>query len=111
MLSKAGVVLTEEEVVLAALSGLPEAYDAVVNTLESSTLEFSVAVPKLISAEQRLLRRRGTEHQAVAFTAGRYAPRCFLCGKSGHYQRQCKLRPKHAHASIASVSDRPVVIL
>ena len=87
MLSKAGVVLTEEEVVLAALSGLPEAYDAVVNNLESSTLEFSVAVPKLISAEQRLLRRRGTEHQAAAFTAGAHGPRCYACGKLGHIHR------------------------
>jgi len=108
-MSSAGIVVTERDVVMALLAGLPAEYETTVEVIMASgaDLMFAAVLPRLLVVEQRVLTKLNAESQAFAAQTSRvggksggqqgYRPGgrlqhvvCFNCGQRGHYQRDCK---------------------
>lgn len=84
-MSSAGIVVTERDVVMALLAGLPAEFDTAVAVIEASgpDLTFAAVLPRLLIVEQRVLSKMNAESHAFAArvnlgggrsTTGRFTP-------------------------------------
>jgi hypothetical protein len=137
-----GEKTTESEVIMAVLNGLPKDYEMVVAILEASDAELALdtILPKLLSVEQRLLRREETDnkaylargpsnHRSSSHTnrgvgsnsqpgssthhpAQRRTVECWYCGKKGHTKQECRKRLRdEAKASGTSSKHAPIALV
>ena len=105
-LQAAGQAVTEQELAIQVLAGLPPAYSMITTVLTASDTALSVdgMMPKLLQAEQMILPEHGNEAALAAKPSNgnssngnssngrqRQSQRnCYYCGKSGHIKRDCK---------------------
>lgn len=109
-LTLAGQETSDSEVVLAVLSGLPQAYDIVVTVLTAADKELTLEgiLPSLLPVEQKLKAefiapvdyaygtRGSAGRQNPAGREGSQGKQCHYCGKLGHFRRNCLLRVSDA---------------
>ena len=89
-LKDAGSAVTEAEVVLSVLAGLPQPYAMAVEVLQmSDDISFQKTVPKLLQVEQRIGQQRENLAVPVFGAMRKNAKKCHFCGKPGHLQAQC----------------------
>lgn len=90
-LEAAGSSVTEAEVVLSVLAGLPEQYAMVVEILQmQDDLSFGKVLPKLLQVEQRVMPVQSAQQLGDTVQAyGANVRRCFYCNQAGHTKSQC----------------------
>ena len=102
-LNEIGAKVDNEEIILALTMGLPDQYNNLIITLNSSTqLEIDTIITRLLNEEirQEVLPGDGPGSQGslqrevafVASTRDRSAKlhiTCFRCGRKGHYRSEC----------------------
>ena len=116
-LTAAGSQPSEEDIVLAALGGLPDEFNVIATVLEQSemTLTLDLVRARLLLAEQKLSRTSaapaGTEKALVSFQQPSHhqqrpqqqnqqprsphaTKRCFKCHQLGHIARNCRSKQK-----------------
>ena len=107
-----GVSLSDSEMRIQILAGLPPGYAPVVESIEATELSMSQLMSRLQSTEQRLAREKEGQFPA-AYTASGAAHtasgdanargkaggsnrsskmKCWYCGKLGHMSKQCRAR-------------------
>jgi hypothetical protein len=116
-LEAAGDSITDQEVAVPFLAGLPSAYNMMRTVIMGSDTALTIdqMLPKLLAVEQEALREqpRRSSEAALAATPGRSAPggppryggslrpnsssapsnrdrQCFYCGRRGHIERFCR---------------------
>ena len=107
-LTTAGVDLTEDDIVLPVLAGLPKEYDMHVAIIESSNIELSLEdiMAKLLIAEHKIDTIDGNDSSStsLAFVANKKEKKkCDYCGKTNHSEDKCfkKQRDAKEKSSIA----------
>lgn len=115
-LGAVGVQITDDEVVPAMLSGLPESFAMVLTVIESSTVDLSIdqVVTQLLNAESRMTDADTVEVHAVTTDKNlanqdterrkKYAPICHACGKRGHIRKFCRTAPNNSSRCVAMVT-------
>ena len=91
-LKDAGSAVTEAEVVLSVLAGLPQSYATAVEVLQlSDDISFQKTLPKLLQVEQRVGQQKELETLNVPVNGAmnKNARKCHFCGKPGHLQAHC----------------------
>jgi len=127
-MAAANIEISDEDVILQLLMGLPSSYDALVVNLESLPREQLTReyVTSRLHNEEMKQRERESEPGSAAAALfagrrpmGRSAPHgtpsstvCWLCGQSGHISRDCQQRPRgkgvtRAGAHVATVATTP----
>ena len=131
-LDTAGMVVPEDQMVIALLQGLPKAYQSITDVLSTSPPQLDELLSKLLPKEKSL--QREEEAPAEAFTAtaalkhkpaGQRAaaaaiPKheiragsdgsikkhvdCWKCGKWGHHKENCPDRKKAATAHVSAIA-------
>jgi hypothetical protein len=95
-LTAAGDTITETEVVMAVLNGLPEEYKMLVTILESSDgeLKLDKILSKLLGVEQKQSRQEEADTKAFFTKDSGSGPvrECYYCGKKGHVKAECRKR-------------------
>lgn len=130
-LNEIGAKVGNEEIILALTMGLPDQYNNLIITLDSSTqLEIDTVITRLLNEEIRQEAlpgdgpgSQGREVALVASTRDRSAKShitCFGCGRKGHYRSECPRADRsdgksdsgkkchkcdHEEATLAIVSD------
>lgn len=123
----AGYSVSDDEVVLCVLAGLPAPYDAAVTMLEGSDKALSVdeVLAKLLPVEQRVAQADERSNEAKALFAGGRGGRggggaaagkgscqqegskkvCWHCGESGHIKARCpKLQGREASRIMTAIA-------
>jgi hypothetical protein len=106
-----GAAVQEQHVVVSFLAGLGPDYEAVADSLAARGItDPDEAELALLAVEQRILDRTGRgqpvgrQDQTSAFRANQQRPGvCWLCGKSGHYRRECPMN-KQQHKAMRVVA-------
>jgi hypothetical protein len=102
-LNEIGAKVDNEEVILALTMGLPEHYNNLIITLDSSTqLEIDTVITRLLNEEIRQEAipgdgsgSQGSQPREVALAAttrdrsAKSHITCFRCGRKGHYRSEC----------------------
>lgn len=89
-LKDAGSSVTEAEVVLSVLVGLPSPYAMAVEVLQmSDDISFQKTLPKLLQVEQRVEQLQEGTSVPVYGAMHRNGRKCHYCGKPGHIKAQC----------------------
>ena len=109
-LSQIGVVIPDEDIILALTNGLPSSYEQLVLTLDSTPSEvfnLDYVIGRLRTEETRQHPEPeilNTTDVAMAVTRDR--PKrslaqitCFGCGNKGHYQANCPTNPAPSRAA------------
>jgi transposase InsO family protein len=108
-LKSIGAQLSDDDIVMAVLAGLPPEYDTLVTVLTASDgkLDLDRVFAKLLQVEQRQTDSAEREYTSAYFSKGgrpgkprpqdRRQPtaggkECYYCGKKGHFKRDCKFR-------------------
>jgi hypothetical protein len=117
MMEEAGIVVSEQDKILALTMGLPATYDPVIINFDSTApdhLTFDHVVTRLLNEETRQTAGSGTAAKSppeVAFSA-RVKPRrpiseitCFNCQKKGHYQSMCPDAKSEAATAATDADD------
>jgi hypothetical protein len=100
LLEEADVTVTDDDIILAITSGLPQSYDSFLISLDATPNDdytLSYVIARLVNEYQR--QHAHHHHQPttdLTDAALAAAPRrdlahitCFKCGKKGHYQSNC----------------------
>ena len=94
-LKGAGSSVTEAEVVLSVLVGLPSPYAMAVEVLQmSDDISFQKTLPKLLQVEQRVGQQEEGISVPVYAAVHRNGKKCHYCGKVGHLQAHCFQKQK-----------------
>ena len=129
-LDAAGLVVPEEQEVIALLQGLPKAYESISDFLSTSPPSLDELLSKLLPKEKSL--KREEEAHAEVYTAAvkpkiagqratatAAAPKqfragsdgsmkkhvdCWKCGKWGHHKENCPDRQKAAAAQVSAIA-------
>ena len=88
-----GDPMKEEDQVVHLLASLPDSFNVLVTALESNA-----DVPKMEVVTERLLheerkqqdKRSSSPSKALSVSRQKKGPRCFHCGKPGHFRRDCR---------------------
>ena len=108
-LAAAGSPVTEQDVSLSVLRGLPDEYAMIVTVITASdgALKLCSALPKLLAVEQLVAKESGGEPKAyfsrAASSSSSRPPRggggggvklCFYCEKPGHIAAECRQKER-----------------
>jgi hypothetical protein len=130
-LQQAGIVISDQDKILALTMGLPPAYDAVIINFDSTPsdqLTLNHVIARLLNEEVRQIASNpdvpeDNIDEAMAATPGGKARRsrqagnnaditCFFCDKKGHYKSECpdkrawdKSKGKEVAAAFEELSD------
>ena len=109
-LSQIGVMIPDEDIILALTNGLPSSYEQLVlmlNSTPSEVFNLDYVIRRLRTEETRQHpepKILNTTDVAMAVTRDR--PKrslaqitCFGCGNKGHYQANCPTNPAPSHAA------------
>jgi hypothetical protein len=108
-----GAAVEEQHVVVSFLAGLGPDYEAVADSLAARGItDLDEAELALLAVEQRILDRTGRgqpvgrKDQTSAYRANQQRPGgvCWLCGKSGHYRRDCPMNKTQQHKAMRVVA-------
>lgn len=92
-LTAAGSTVSEVEVVLSVLAGLPEQYAMAVEVLQMyDDLSFQKTLTKLLQVEQRIQQKPLKDKQGVVQAFGAVQRKCFYCNQLGHIKAHCNKR-------------------
>jgi hypothetical protein len=122
-LAQIGVLVPDEDIILALTNGLSSSYENLVLTLDSTpsnTFNLNYVIGRLRTEEARQCLELGssdrldTTDQALAITRDR--PRrtglahitCYGCGIKGHYQANCPTNPTPSRAAPYKPENKPV---
>ena len=111
-LAVVGDPMKEEDQVVHLLASLPESFNVLVTALEANA-----DVPKMEVVTERLLHEErkhqdnagSSSSKALSVSRQKKGPRCFHCGKPGHYRRDCRqLKAENEKSKPHSKNSKPV---
>jgi hypothetical protein len=117
-LSQIGVVIPDEDIILALTNGLPSSYEQLVLTLDSTpsevfNLDYVIGRLRTEEARQHPESRGSATDHVLSITCDR--PKrsladitCFKCGNKGHYQANCPTNPAPPCAPPYKPENKPV---
>jgi len=125
-LKSMGVEISESEMAMALLNGLPDEYNALISALDAideneTELKFEFIKSRVMQEEQRIQMRTKSAHaksetaallsnQSKSRGPGRRRPYCNYCKRLGHIETKCWTKFPHLDPKNKTNSDNPALI-
>ncbi|CAL1681113.1 unnamed protein product [Lasius platythorax] len=115
-LKQLGEEISDKFVMTKILMFLPEGYGHFVSAWESTSDErqtLDILIARLLVEEERLKAKMDTSEKSVALTAVKKNIKCFKCGHSGHFKKDCKNNRGEAQLRTVQLDtlQLPIVLL
>ena len=103
-LAVVGDAINEEDRVICLLASLPEKYDTLVTTLETldNVPGWGVVTERLLRLEEKHKDYVDGEKAYISRRYERHPSRCFKCGETGHFKKNCPLIKNRSNVSYAA---------